>query len=148
MNLGGSASTIHKLGDSSTFHTLTHEEGTDPKLGYQPTVAWFMGRVAEAYRDMLIALSSIREGGGTLLDRCIVLYSTDTGNARYHSMDNIPMMTAGGANGRLKTGTHLPAKGDPVTRVGLTVQQALGVPLSHWGNGSNQTSKPFSEVLT
>jgi hypothetical protein len=147
VNLGGSASTIRKPGDSSTFHTLTHEEGTDPKLGYQPTVAWFMGRVAEAYRDMLLALSSIREGDGTLLDRCIVLYSTDTGNARYHSMDNIPMMTAGGANGRLRTGIHMPAKGDPVTRVGLTVQQALGVPVSHWGNGSNQTSRPFSEVL-
>jgi hypothetical protein len=147
VNLGSAGSPLRRPGDSSTFHTLTHEEGTDPKLGYQPTVAWFMTRVVEAYRDMLIALSSIREGDGTLLDRCIVVYSTDTGNARYHSMDNIPMMTAGGANGRLKTGFHVPAKGDPVTRVGLTVQQALGVPVNDWGTGSNHATKPFSEVL-
>jgi hypothetical protein len=137
----------HKAGDSATFHTLTHEEGTDPKLGYQPTVGWFMLRVAEGYRDMVAALDGIREGDGTLLDRCLVMYATDTGNARYHSMDNIPLLTAGKAGGRIKTGIHVAAQGDPVTRVGLTVQQAMGVPVSGWGTESNRTSKPFSEVL-
>ena len=137
----------HKAGDSATFHTLTHEEGTDLALGYQPTVHWFMLRVAEGFRDMVAALDGIREGDGTLLDRCLVMFATDTGNARYHSMDNIPLLTAGRAGGRMKSGIHLAAQGDPVTRVGLTVQQAMGVPVSAWGTESNRTAKPFSEVL-
>ena len=135
VNLGGSASTIHKLGDSSTFHTLTHEEGTNPKLGYQPTVAWFMAvsRGLPRYADRLKQHSRRRWHA---VDRCIVLYSTDTGNARYHSMENIPMMTAGGANGRLKTApicppraTRLPGRFDgaagarrPVESLGERIQ--------------------------
>jgi hypothetical protein len=145
VEFGGMAA--HKAGDSATFHTLTHEEGTDVALGYQPTVHWFMLRVAEGFRDMAAALDGIREGDGTLLDRCLVMYSTDTGNARYHSMDNIPLLTAGKAGGRIKTGIHVAARGDPVTRVGLTAQHAMGVPVSAWGTESNRTSKPFSEVL-
>ena len=147
LDFGGSASNIRRPGDSSTFHIMTHEEGTDPKLGYQAGVAWFMLRVAESYRDMLAALDGIREGDGTLLDRCVVMYSTDTGNARYHSMDNIPLFTAGGAGGKIKTGLHVRAPGDTVARVGLTVQQAMGVPVSTWGAESNRTSKSFTEVL-
>jgi hypothetical protein len=47
----------------------------------------------------------------------------------------------------MKTGIHVAAKGDPVTRVGLTVQQALGVPIASWGTDSNQTSKTITEVM-
>jgi hypothetical protein len=39
------------------------------------------------------------------------------------------------------------AAGDPGTRLGLTVQQAMGLPVSTWGNASMETSKPISEVL-
>ena len=39
------------------------------------------------------------------------------------------------------------AIGEPVTRVGLTLQQVLGVPVEKWGQGSMQTSKPVSEIL-
>ena len=34
-----------------------------------------------------------------------------------------------------------------LARVGLTIMQAFGVPLSSWGSESNQTSKIISEVL-
>jgi hypothetical protein len=39
------------------------------------------------------------------------------------------------------------ATGDPSTRVGLTVQQAMGVPINSWGRLSNKTSKPLTELL-
>ena len=50
-------------------------------------------------------------------------------------------MTAGSGGGRIKTGMHIPAPSEPCTRVGLTVQQVLGVPLRAWGNRSNETAK-------
>ena len=42
---------------------------------------------------------------------------------------------------------HIAGKGDPSSRVGLTLQQALGMPVSSWGVTSMETSKPISEVL-
>ena len=77
-----------------------------------------------------------------------MLNYTDSGYAKNHTTDNIPMLTAGSAGGRMKTGIHVAAaKGDPVTRVSLTVQQVLGVPISKFGTESNETSRVISDVM-
>ena len=47
----------------------------------------------------------------------------------------------------LKTGLHISAEGDAATRVGFTIQKALGVVTNKWGVESNEVSTPFSEVL-
>jgi hypothetical protein len=47
----------------------------------------------------------------------------------------------------VKPGIHVAGAGSPVSRLGLTVQQALGMPVDSWGQGSLQTSKPISEIL-
>jgi hypothetical protein len=56
-------------------------------------------------------------------------------------------MTVGNANGRIKTGIHVSSPGEPATRVGLTVQQALGVPINSWGERGNETNKTITEVI-
>ncbi len=99
------------------------------------------------FLDLVQTLDSIREGEGTLLDRTIVYAFTDHGEARLHSMKHYPIFTAGSGGGRMKTGYHVQADGDTVTRVGFTIQQAFGVAASSWGTESNQASRPFTEVL-
>ena len=144
---GGSGSQLRRSNNPDTFHLVTHEETMDQKLGYQPNVTWFQSQVVLAFKQMLTTMDSIREGDGTLLDRVLLFYSTDHGFAKLHTLENIPMMTAGRAGGRMKTGFHIEAKGDPVTRVGLTIQQAMGVPIGAWGTESNQTSKTITELV-
>ncbi len=142
-------SPIRLAGEANTQHLFTHEDPVDDRLGYQPNVAKFIHPIMGGFATLLTALDSIREGDHTLLDRMVVFACTDHGFAKIHTLDNIPMMTAGGANGRLRTGLHFAAgKGDPVSRVGLTVQQALGVPVSSWGTQSNQTSKTITEAMS
>jgi len=138
---------MRKQGSSLTWHMLTHEEPVDEGIGYQKESTWFMNWANAAFASFLKELDSIPEGDGTVLDRVLVLWQTDHGDARIHSMDALPIMTVGSAGGRLKTGLHVSSPGDPATRVGLTVQQAMGVPLSTWGERSNQTSKTITEVL-
>lgn len=141
------ASGLRRSGSGDTYHTRTHEEATDPALGCQPEVTWFQNECLKAFVSMLTTLDSIREGDRTLLDRIVLFYPTDVGFGRTHSMENIPLLTAGSANGRFKTGIHVAALGDPVTRVGLTIQQAFGISVGVWGSESNQTSKTITEVL-
>lgn len=138
---------LRREGSANTYHIYTHEEATDPALGYQPNVDWFAMRVAECFRDMLTALDSIREGDGTILDHSLIYASTDVGLAKYHTLDNMPMMTAGGANGRVKTGLHVVAGGEPLTRVGYTAQVVMGVSANSWGGESNKTAKVISEII-
>jgi hypothetical protein len=140
-------SLVRRPGTTATHHILTHEEAIDEKLGYQPQATWFINRIISEFATMLSALEAFREGDRTLLDRVLVMAVSETGFAKTHSLENIAMFTAGSAGGRVKTGIHVQAKGDPVTRLGLTVQQVLGVPVSAWGTESMNTTKTISEIL-
>ena len=147
VNFGGGASRLRTAASSEVFHIYTHEEATDPVLGYQPMVGWFQEQTIGALAEFIAALDGIKEGAGTLLDRSLLLYTTDHGYARLHTSDNIPMVTAGSAGGRIKTGHHVQAPGATMTRVGLTIQQAFGVAVDSWGRDENETSKPISEIF-
>ena len=56
-------------------------------------------------------------------------------------------MLAGNANGRMKTGYHIAGGGNPVSRVGLTVQMVMGLAVDGWGKGSMQTKSAYTELL-
>jgi hypothetical protein len=141
------ASTIYVPGDSRPFHQSTHEEPVDEAVGYQPITSKFSTYSMEGLAELLAALDGIQEGDGTLLDHSLVLAYTDTSNAKLHAVDGIPMLLAGSASGRVKTGIHYAGASTTVARVGLTVQQALGLPVDRWGADSNLTNKPISEIL-
>ena len=99
------------------------------------------------FKEFVQALDAIKEGDSTLLDRTVVFAFTDHGEARMHSMKRYPVLTAGSGGGRMKTGLHVAAEGDAASRVGFTVQRALGVVNGSWGTESNQVTRPYSEVL-
>lgn len=141
------AAALRKAGSTETWHGWTHEEPLDPKLGYQTEVASFIDWANKTFAEFLTQLDAMKEGPGSVLDRSIILWQTDHGIARTHTMDNLPLLTVGSAGGRLKTGLHVSAPGDPSTRVGLTLMQALGVPVNSWGALSNATSKTVTEIL-
>jgi len=126
---------------------LTHEEPIDEKTGCQPEATFFVERIVEALQTMLVTLDGVKEGDGTLLDHSLVFAHSECSFAKIHSLETIPMLIAGRAGGKIKTGIHIAGNGDPVTRVGLTVQQAMGVPMNEWGAGSMQTSKSISELM-
>jgi Protein of unknown function (DUF1552) len=141
-------SQLRFAGEANTQHLFTHEDPIDSRLGYQLNVVKFQPVVLGMFSTLIAELEAIREGDRTLLDRMLVLNYTDHGFAKNHTNENIAMLTVGSAGGRMKTGIHFAAaKGDPVTRVSLTVQQAMGIPVSSYGTESNKTSKTITEVL-
>ena len=93
------------------------------------------------------ALDAVKEGDRTLLDNTLVFAHSDTEIAKFHIIDNFPMMTAGAAGGRVKTGIHVVGDGTPTSRVALTLQQVMHVPVGKWGVGGLETNKPVTEIL-
>jgi hypothetical protein len=136
-----------KPGYEKPHHTTTHEEPVDAKLGYQPTVSWFTRRAMESWAYFVEAFTKVKEGDGTLLDNVFIYGTTDHGYARVHSLDHIPVFTAGRAGGKAKTGLHIDAKGTAGTRVGYTSLRLMGVDKPSWGVNSNNTSQEISEIL-
>jgi hypothetical protein len=138
---------MFKPGDPLGFHQSTHEEPVDPKLGYQPRVAEYNLESMALFAAFLKELDAIPEGDGTVLDHSVVMAFTDQSYARIHSVDGLPVLVAGGASGRLKTGYHIAADNSAVSRVGLTLQRALGVAVDTWGKESLQVRTPYTELL-
>lgn len=148
MLLSDTTSNLRREGSTTTHHTLTHEEPDDPVLGYQREVSWFATQSMLAWKDFLDALDAIPEGDGTLLDNTLVLAHSDCSIAKAHAVEGIPTMIAGNAGGAVRTGFHLAGRGDSIARIGLTVQQAMGVNVSRWGTLSMETDRTISELLT
>jgi len=140
-------SETYVAGESKIYHQITHDEPTDAKLGYQPETSMLAGLVMQALGDFLVELDAIKEGAGTLLDNSLIMAFSDTGYAKIHSIDNIPMFLAGRAGGRHKAGQHIHSTGESVTRVSLTAQQLVGAPVGEFGSGSMRTARPITEVI-
>lgn len=141
------SSETYIAGNSKIYHQYTHDEPTDAKLGYQPMSSKLAGIVMQGLGEFLAEMDAIKEGDGTLLDHMLVMGFSDTGYAKIHSLENIPIILAGGANGKHKAGQHIATKGESVTRISLTAQQIMGAPVGEFGAGAMKTSRPITEVM-
>lgn len=147
MLFSDTTSNLRRSSSSDTHHTLTHEEPVDPELGYQRQVGWFAAQSMIACREFVDELAAIREGDGTLLDNTLLFAHSDCSIAKSHAVEGIPMMVIGNAGGRIRTGFHLAGRADAASRVGLTLQQAMGVETERWGVGAMDTTRPVSELF-
>ncbi|MCX7283601.1 MAG: DUF1552 domain-containing protein [Novosphingobium sp.] len=147
MLFSDTASNLRRSASSDTHHTLTHEEPVNPTLGYQEQSAWFAAQSMVACRDFVDALAGIKEGSGTLLDNTLLFAHSDCSIAKAHAVEGIPMMVIGGAGGRVRTGFHKAGRADSAARVGLSIQQAMGVQVEKWGAGSMDTNRTLTELV-
>lgn len=141
------ASDLRHAGNTTAYHQSTHEEMIDRSIGYQPSVDVFATQSMQAWADFVAALASIKEGDGTLLDNTLVFAHSDVSFAKNHDVNNIPMMTAGRAGHRIKSGIHIHGGGDAATRAGLTMQQLMGVSVDGWGEQGMRTTKTITELM-
>ncbi len=145
--VSAAVSNLRKAGQSTALHELTHEEQVDPAVGYQKEATFFLERSIEMLATMVKKMDAVEEGDGTLLDHSLMMAFSESNFAKFHTLESLPLIVAGSGGGKWRPGQHIAGKGDTVTRVGLTLQQAMGLPVGTWGSGPNQTSKPVAEVL-
>jgi hypothetical protein len=141
------ASEVRAPGTTFTHHILSHEEPMDVNLGYKVQTAWFNEQSLNALARMLRMLEQVKEGDGTLLDHMLLLAQTDTSDSKTHSVIGIPTLSIGRASGRVRTGLHIEGNGGPISRIGLTAMQVMGVPVAEWGTKSLRTSSAITEIL-
>ena len=60
------------------------------------------------FAHMVKRLHALREGDGTLLDNCIMMWGTGLEDGNKHSRASLPFVIAGRGGGALKTGRYLP----------------------------------------
>jgi Protein of unknown function (DUF1552) len=78
---------------TDSYHNLTHHGQSESKRSQLKIIdEWHMNLLAGLLSD----LKSVSEGGDTLLDRTMVLYGSNFGDANSHVCTNMPIVLAGG----------------------------------------------------
>lgn len=128
---------------TSGHHQLTHDEG-----GAQPQVAMILRYIMEDFATFITTLSRVQEGDETLLDHTLVMLTTDCSFGRTHSVDEYPMIFAGGRSHGLRRNTHLRARGENASKVSLTLMQMMGLRVAEFGIGAGRVTEPLAGMTT
>ncbi len=111
-------------GVTSDWHNLSHH-GKDPDKIAQLRLVETAHM--QALRDLLAKLKATKEDDETLLDRTMVLFGSNLGNASSHDTRNMPILLAGGG---FKHGAHLAfdrSNNTPLCNVYVSMLQRLGL---------------------
>lgn len=116
-----------EFGDTKTsdgYHNLSHHGKSKEKLAQLKAIdEWHMKLLAELFNG----LKSVREDGEPLLDRTMILYGSNLGNANTHVTTNMPTIFAGGG---FNHGRHLAfdtAHNYPLPNLFVSMLQRLGL---------------------
>ena len=124
-------------------HTLEHQgnsgrvEDADPiaREGLRQIHEWYTGLFAE----MVSKMKAIDEGGSTLLDNSMILYTSYMADGG-HGRDEYPVLLAGRAGGTLKPGRHLAYKArTPMANLYVEMLDRMGAKAKEFG--VSKTSK-------
>jgi hypothetical protein len=106
------------------YHNLSHHGKSTTKLKQLEAIdREHMKLLAQLFTD----LKARKEGGETLLDRTMVLYGSNLGNANTHVTTNLPVLFAGGG---FKHGQHLAfdrERNYPLPNLFVSMLQRMGL---------------------
>lgn len=115
-----------ELGFTDRHHSQTHHQNREEMVRKVAAITKFN---IDQFAYMVNRMASLREGDGTLLDNCIMMWGSGLEDGNKHSRDNLPFIIAGRGGGSLNTGRFLPDtkgnQGDLLT----TLLACAGVPL-------------------
>lgn len=115
-----------ELGFSDKHHSQTHHENRPEQVRKVAAITAFN---IEQFAYMVKKLHGLREGEGTLLDNCIMMWGSGLEDGNKHTRENLPFILAGKGGGSLHTGRFLADtrgnQGDLLT----TLLTCAGIPL-------------------
>jgi hypothetical protein len=115
-----------ELGFTDTHHSNTHHNHEPEKVRKVAAITAF--NIAQ-FAYMVKRMQGIREGDGTLLDNCIMMWGSGLEDGNKHQRQNLPFIVAGRGGGSIDTGRFLTNvsgnQGDLLT----TLLGCAGVPL-------------------
>ena len=115
---------------TDSYHNLSHHGLAEDKLAQLKIIdEWHMKLLGALFQG----LKSVHEDGETLLNRTMVLYGSNLGDANAHSTTNLPTLFAGGG---FRHGVHLAfdrGRNYPLPNLFVSMLQRLGIEEASFG---------------
>ena len=124
------------IGIGDGHHDLSHHGGNEEKKKKIARINQFH---VQQFAYFLERLKSVREGEGTLLDNCMVVYGSGISDGNAHWHHDLPVILAGKGGGTLTPGRHVRyAKDTPMTNLYLSMLERVGAPVERFGDSTGQ----------
>ena len=129
-------------GEAQSFHNYEHLAGIDD------TVRVGLQYFVDCFGDLAASLKAMPEQDGNVLDNSCILGTTDVASGPSHGFTDFPVLVAGRAGGKLKyPGVHVKLPGQKACRIPLTCLQAVGVPITSFGQDQFFTDQAIAQIL-
>jgi len=121
-----------ELGFNDQHHSNTHHNNDPEKVRKIEMITEFN---ISQFAYMVKKMHGLREGGGTLLDNCIMMWGSGLEDGNKHTRENLPFVIAGKGGGAIKTGRFLAGvkgnQGDLLTTLlacaGIPIDRPVGI---------------------
>ena len=132
----GSNRSYKSIGVSDGHHEMSHHQRNPEKLEALRKINTFH-TTQLAY--ILNKMNSVSEGDKTLLENSMVLYGAGICDGDRHNHDDLPLLMAGKAGGKISSGKHLKFNnGTPMSNLFLSMADKLGVPQENIGDSTGK----------
>ena len=124
-------------------HTLEHQGNAGNPEEADPIAREACRQIHQWYTvlfsEMVKKMKSINEGGSTLLDNTMLLYTSYMADGG-HGQNNYPFVLVGNAQGTLKTGRHVKFDNKaPTGNLYAEMLRRMGAPVDHFGDSLTST---------
>lgn len=127
-----------KQDTTESYHGLSHHGQNEKKVGQLEAAD---RQQMTVLRKLLTSLASKSEGGERLLDRTMVLYGSNMGEANIHDNTNLPIILAGGG---FKHGQHIAFNRNhntPLSNLFVTMLHRLGIETNSFGSSTGHIAE-------
>ena len=122
------------IGVSDGHHDLSHHGGKEEKKSKIAKINRFH---ITQFAYFLQKLKAVKEGEGTLLDNCMIVYGSGIGDGNRHNHNDLPVLLAGHGGGSLQPGRHVKFERDtPMANLYLSMMERVGAPTERLGDST------------
>jgi hypothetical protein len=132
----GSNRPYREIGIGDGHHSLSHHQGDPVKLDKIARINHYHA-LQVAYT--INRLKEIKEGDGSLLDNCMIVYGAGICDGNKHNNENLPILVAGRGGGTIRTGRHVSYPFEtPLNNLFLSMMDRMGVPAREFGDATGR----------
>jgi hypothetical protein len=127
------------IGVNEGHHDLSHHGNDEAK---KQKIAKINRFHVTQFAYFIERLQAIKEGDGTLLDNCLIVYGGAIGDGNAHNHDNLPVLLAGRGGGTIQTGRHVKYEREtPMTNLYLSLLDRVGANAERLGDSTGRLQK-------
>lgn len=134
----GTSRSYREIGIADGHHPLTHHMN---KPDLMEKVSQINTYHVKQFAGWMEKLKSIKEGDGSLLDNCMIVYGAGLTDGNRHNHEDLPTIIAGRAGGAIKPGLRRVYRREtPMSNLFLTMMDIMGVHAEHFGDATGRVT--------